>query len=257
MLADYFQAYARHFGLYPFIEFNTLVQRCAKQSDGRWSVEVRQNGVDTAHTFDVLVVANGHHWKPRWPEYPGEFSGEMLHSHDFKRAAPFRDKRVLVIGAGNSACDVAVETSRVSTYTHLSWRRGYWIIPKFLFGFPSDHIHNLVAKLSFLPSSLRLRSTERLLEFMIGSHRRYGLPKPDHHIGESHPTINSELLYFLRHGELSVRPDISRFEGGMVVFKDGTQTEYDVVVACTGFEIAHPFFDENSSTIRRGRCRSI
>ncbi len=245
-LAEYFQSYARHFGLYPFIEFQTTVERCAKRPDGTWEVTIIRDSQRETRLFDVLVVANGHHWKPRWPSYPGELEAELIHSHDFKRAEPFRDRRVLVIGGGNSACDVAVETSRVSTYTHISWRRGYWVVPKFMFGQPTDVIHNATATWAgLIPPGVRLRTMERLLRVLQGSNSRYGLPEPDHHLGESHPTLNSELLYFLRHGEIQARPDIRRWDGRTVTFADGRQDEYDVVIACTGFEIAHPFFDRD------------
>jgi hypothetical protein len=245
-LAEYFQDYAEHFGLYPFIEFETYVEHCEKRDDTRWDVTIVQDDETRTEEFDVLVVANGHHWKPRWPDYPGELTADYLHSHDFKRAEPFRDKRVLVIGGGNSACDVAVETSRVTERTDLSWRRGYWVIPKFLFGYPGDKLHNIIAdKLRFIPTSVRLKGLEKLLHLLVGKNEKYGLPEPDHRLGETHPTLNSELLYFLRHGEIHPRPDIERWDGRTVHFEDGESQEYDAVIACTGFEIAHPFFDDD------------
>ncbi|MEO0321489.1 MAG: NAD(P)-binding domain-containing protein [Myxococcota bacterium] len=245
-LAAYFQAYARHFGLTPFLSLETMVERCEKLSGGGWEIATRRGDNSSVERFDVLVVANGHHWKPRWPSYPGELGAELLHSHDFKRAAPFAGKRVLVIGGGNSACDVAVETSRVSKATHISWRRGYWVVPKFMFGQPTDAIHNASAeRLSRIPTGTRLRAMEALLKLLQGSNDRYGLPEPDHRLGESHPTLNSELLYFLRHGEVEGRPDVKRWDGHTVTFTDGRQDDYDVVVACTGFEIAHPFFERS------------
>src|SRR5690606_38634392 len=106
----YFEDYARHFGVIPYVRFNTEVTKAEKQPDETWKITLNDG---TVETFDYLIVANGHHWDPRMPSYPGEFTGEMLHSHAFKSAAPFRDKRVLVVGGGNSACDIAVETSRV------------------------------------------------------------------------------------------------------------------------------------------------
>jgi cation diffusion facilitator CzcD-associated flavoprotein CzcO len=118
-LAAYFQDYARHFNLYPHIRFNTLVSSCQWKEDGRWMVKTTNraggNGaVEDVHVFDALAVCNGHHWLPRMPQYPGHFEGEFIHSHAVKRFSYFRDKRVLVIGGGNSACDVAVESSRVA-----------------------------------------------------------------------------------------------------------------------------------------------
>jgi len=203
-LKAYFQAYARHFGV------------------------------------DALIVANGHHWDPVTPDVPGQFSGQILHSHAFKKAEPFRGQRVLVVGAGNSACDVAVETSRVSARTCLSVRRGQHIIPKFLFGVPNDVLY---ARLLGLPRTLRqplLHLGELLAQ---GRYTQYGLPEPDVGILEAHPTLNSELLYAIRHGKIGVKTGIARFDGETVHFVDGTSDAFDTVIFATGYRISFPFFD--------------
>ena len=252
-LADYFQAYARRFELYPHIRFETTVERCEPLAGDRWRVTTVRGGELSVEEFDWLFVANGHHWKPRMPSYPGAFAGRLLHSHDFKRAEPFRGQRLLVIGGGNSACDVAVETSRVAARVDLSWRRGYWIAPKFVFGAPSDHVHNSVfEKLHFLPWSWRARVHELALRILNGSNAAYGLPEPDHAFGATHPTLNSELLYFIRHGEIRPRPDLARYDGDEVVFTDGQRVAYDAIIACTGFVIAHPFFAPSVIDFSRG-----
>lgn len=238
-LAAYFQSYARHFDVERFIRFETEVLSAEPIAHDRWTVRTRHGDVESESTFDALVVANGHHWRPRMPSYPGVFAGQIMHSHDFKRAAPFAGQRVLVIGGGNSACDVAVETARVSARTDLSWRRGYRIVPKFIFGKPSDTI---ASGTNWLPRALRMRINEILLGIMQGSNSAYGLQEPDHRFGATHPTVNSELLYAMRHGHISAKPDIVRYDGNTVHFIDGSQAEYDVIVACTGYWIAHPFF---------------
>lgn len=244
-LAKYFKDYADHFGLYGYIEFDTYVNTCKRLEDGRWQVATRQKGQTNERIFDELVVCNGHHWEPRYPQYPGTFEGEIIHSHDFKRAASFKDKRVLVVGGGNSACDVAVETSRISQYTDVSMRRGYWIVPKFMFGKPTDELHNAAHKLlGFLPLKWRRYSLQWLLKRMNGGHGIYGMEQPDHNLFETHPTINSELLYFIRHGEVSIKTDIAKFEGKTVHFKGGESKDYDAIIYCTGFVISHPFFDQ-------------
>jgi cation diffusion facilitator CzcD-associated flavoprotein CzcO len=244
-LAAYFQAYAQRFELTPHIRFGTTVERCESLAGDRWRVTTSRDGERKVEEFDWLFVANGHHWKPRMPKYPGSgFSGQLIHSHDFKRAEPFRDRRVLVIGGGNSACDVAVETARVAARCDLSWRRGYWIVPKFVFGVPSDHVHNAVHEaLGFLPWAWRARIHEAALKILNGKNAAYGLPEPDHRFGATHPTLNSELLYFIRHGEIHPRPDLRSWDGDTVEFTDGTRAAYDAIIACTGFIIAHPFFE--------------
>ncbi|MEL7161686.1 MAG: NAD(P)-binding domain-containing protein, partial [Bacteroidota bacterium] len=223
-LRRYFQAYARHFGLYEHIRFGTLVDRCERKDDTNWKVTFTREGVTTTESFTDLIVCNGHHWQPRWPDYPGEFTGEFLHSHRYKKAAPFAGKRVLVIGGGNSACDVAVETSRVSARTDISWRRGYRIVPKFIGGVPSD-VRG--AEMAWLPGWLRNRLSQFLLRLVVGKNEDYGLPKANHPFGATHPTVNSELLYKIRHGKVHPRGDIARLDGETVHFKDGTSGKFD------------------------------
>ncbi len=236
-LLRYFQDYARHFGVEPFIRFNTEVRHAALLPDERWRVTLADG---TVQEFDHLMVASGHHWDPRMPQYPGTFSGELLHSHTFKNNLPFRNQRVLVIGGGNSACDIAVETGRVSAFTAISWRRGYYIVPKVILGLPPDVIN---AKFTWMPRALYRRAIWLTWWLSTGGNRRYGLPAPDHSILSSHPVANSELLYFIKHGRVHYRPEIARFDGSTVHFVDGRAEPYDVIVAATGYRISHPFFD--------------
>jgi len=275
LLIEYFRGYARHFGLYERIRFGTRVLRCQPDNGGGWRVTsapagqkapapaAKPHGLGAAATsaadpgsdsasasvtvsaptresFDHLLVANGHHWDPRWPEYPGRFEGRYLHSHDFKSARGFEGLRVLVIGGGNSACDCACDVSRVAAKTAISMRRGYWFLPKFLLGYPNDVLY---ARLVVLPPRLRQLAVGLLLRLLVGPPERYGLARPDHRVLESHPTLNSELLDKLRHGDVEPRGDVERFEGHRVRFKDGRVEEYDAVVACTGYRISFPFFD--------------
>ncbi|MEP3388413.1 MAG: NAD(P)-binding domain-containing protein [Reichenbachiella sp.] len=241
-LRRYFQAYAKKFDLYRVIQFNTLVKNCQWINDNTWAVTIEQNGKEHTHTFTDLIVSNGHHWQPRYPSYPGNFTGEFLHSHQFKKAAPFTGKKVLVIGGGNSACDVAVETSRVSNKTSISWRRGYRIVPKFLFGEPTDVV---AARMRWFPPKIKYFLSGLTVRLLTGSNESYGLQKPTHAVAATHPTVNDELLYKLRHGKVFPKVDIDHFDGKTVHFKDGSKEEFDTVIACTGFVLAHPFFDKS------------
>ena len=245
-LATYFQSYAKHFDLYQHIHFQTVVKKCtllnADTEGGKWQVITEKNGVETTHIFDALAVCNGHHWLPRMPKYEGHFEGEFLHSHNVKRFSYFKDKRVLVIGGGNSACDVSVESSRVAKSVDMSWRRGYWIVPKFNMGMPADILGE---RLNFLPRWLWSKAVELNLKIRNGSNELYGLPKPEMPFGSHHPTVNEDLFYTIRHGKIKPRPDIERLDGSKVHFKDGSVGEYDVLVACTGYIISHPFFEKS------------
>jgi hypothetical protein len=248
-LRQYFQSYAKNFGLYKYIQFNTLVKKCERLEDNNWEVTTSYKNKESVEVFSDLVVCNGHHWKPNVPKYSGNFNGSLIHSHNYKKASPFINKNVLVIGGGNSACDVAVETSRVSNKTFLSWRRGYRIIPKFFMGKPSDVF---ASYMSFLPISIRSKLAGFLAYLTNGSNSNYGLLKPEHKFGETHPTINSELLYKIRHGKIFPKNDINFLKDDYVYFKDGSHEKIDVIIACTGFVLSHPFFNKNFIDYTKG-----
>jgi Flavin-binding monooxygenase-like len=238
-LLAYFQGYAQRFGVDRLIRFGAEVLKAEPEPAGGWRVTLGGGGVER---FDHLLVANGHHFHPRMPSYPGRFAGAFVHSHDYKTSAPLEGRRVLVLGGGNSACDIAVETARVSAFTAISMRRGYYFVPKFLFGIPSDVLH---AKVVFIPRPLRVRLLRLLLWLTNGDWARYGLERPDHELLSSHPVVNSELLYFIRHGRVHPRRDVERFDGPTVRFKDGRAEDYDVVIAATGYRISFPFLDRS------------
>jgi Flavin-binding monooxygenase-like len=235
-LKAYFQSYAEHFGVVPQIQFGVEVKSAEALPGGGWQLTL---GDGRRERFSHLCVASGHHWKPRLPSYPGHYEGELLHSHDFKSSAPFRGKRVLVIGGGNSACDIAVECSRVAARTCISMRRGYWFVPKFLMGMPTDVLN--LKMMRKLPRWLRQAAMKLTLRLVQGKNSDYGLPEPEHGPMEAHPTINSELLYFIRHGEIFPKPDIQCWEGKQVSFVDGTQEDFDAIIAATGFQTAYPY----------------
>ena len=241
-LKKYFQDYAKHFGVDEKIRFHTEVLSISRNDDGSWKIISRNpQGEQTEH-FDVLMVANGHHWNPRLPEYPGEFTGRFIHSHDFKNNKPFEGERVLVIGGGNSGADVAVECSRVAKRTAISLRRGHWFLPKFMFGLPGDVVYE---KTAWLPNWMRQWILQKSVEVIAGKNERFGLQQPDYKILQGHPTLNSELFYFLGHGEIIPKRAVARFEGKTVHFNDGSSEEFDTIIAATGYKISFPFFDKS------------
>ena len=258
-IAAYFDDFVDHFGFRERIRFRTEVVKVepldpATRADGgpRYAVTVRRRGEhgqptepETRH-YDHVIVANGHHWDPRWPEpsFPGAetFPGTAMHAHYYKTPEIFAGKRVLVLGIGNSATDIAVEASRVAARTYLAMRRGAHIVPKFVFGVPTDHLtDSVVARMPLRVQQLTMAAMLRLTQGRVSD---YGLPEPDHAVLHAHPTISDDLLTRLGHGDLTVLPNIDRFEGSKVFFVDGSVHEVDVVVYCTGYKVSFPFLDE-------------
>ena len=232
-MLEYLNSYAKFFNLRPQIQFGTKVVMCRRESNGSWEVELA-NG--EKRIYKGVIVCSGHHWDKRFPNYAGQFTGEYIHSKDYKHPRQLRDKRVLVIGGGNSACDLASEAARVGRSCDLSLRRGYWFLPKFLFGVP---LPELVP--GWMPVWAQRLFLRTVLKVVVGKYEDYGLPKPNHRIFEAHPTLNSEILHYVKHGRIRPRPDVARFEGRRVVFADGSSEEFDLVVCGTGFHLSFPF----------------
>jgi dimethylaniline monooxygenase (N-oxide forming) len=246
-LAAYFDDYVDHFGLRDKISFRTEVTHVEQAPEGGWDVSARpvDGGDERTTRYDAVMVANGHHWDPRWPEpaFPGEFDGDVIHAHDYRNAEGYEDKRVLVLGIGNSACDIAVETSRVSERTFLAMRRGAWIVPKYIGSTPMDEVAPSWAWR--LPFPVQRTALGVLIKRAQGDPTDFGMPKPDHRIAEAHPTVSADLLHWVGHGRIAVKPNIARLEGDSVRFVDGSVERIDKIVYCTGYKINFPFFDDS------------
>jgi cation diffusion facilitator CzcD-associated flavoprotein CzcO len=201
-----------------------------------------------------LVVANGHHWQAKQPDYPGTFDGEMLHSHDVKSRAQLKDKRVLVVGAGNSAVDILSDAALDGKAAVHSMRRSYYFFPKMLFGKPTDAV---IDRLSHLPLPRRfMYALYKLgMRILVGAHRHYGLEAPDHNLFEAHPTACTTYLDHIVHGRIVAKPGIERFEGKRVYFVDDTFEDVDMVIWATGYSIQFPFMDDSYILDEQGRSK--
>ena len=242
-IAQYFQAYAEHFGLLPHIRFGTRVVR-VEPSTGGYVVTLSDG---TTGRYDAVIVANGHHWLPHFPDppFPGVFEGTTLHSSAY--VAPtepydLREQSVVVLGFGNSAVDIACELARPggARRVFLATRRGAWVLPKYVLGRPVDQLR---VGPSLLPASVALRVSEFFYPRFIGDLQAHGLPKPDHRLGGAHPTISSDLLPFVKAGRVEPKPNIVAFHGRELEFADGTREAVDTLVYATGYQVSFPFFD--------------
>ena len=238
----YLDEYADAFSLRERIRFDTEVRHATRNPEGGWRITLED---DTVEQFDFLIVGNGHHWDPRYPDFPGTFEGETLHSHHYLSPTEPLDltgKRVLVVGIGNSAVDIVSELSRkgVAEKVFISTRSGAWVMPKYLFGQP---IGKLVKTNPHLPVRLQ-RWLARPLPFIAsGRMEDFGLPHPNHRFLEAHPTVSSELLLRLGSGDAVGKPNVEELQGDRVRFEDGTTEGIDAIVYATGYRITFPFFD--------------
>lgn len=236
----YLQDYAEHFGIMDAIAFETTVESVTRGDQG-WQVKVA--GETSPRNYAGVIIANGHHEVPRMPEIPGRFTGKVMHSSQYRDPSQLAGKHVLVIGGGNSGCDVAVDAVHHAKSAVHSMRRGYYFLPRFLFGIPLDDVIDFV-EFFRPPRWLRQRLYGLGHRLAVGPNWRYGLATPEHRILDTHPTVNAELPSLVAEGRLTVKPDIKEFSGRRVCFADGSEADVDLVVCATGYCPHFPFIDK-------------
>ena len=236
----YMREYAQNFGILDRIQFNTTLERVERTDEG-WLVRIAGA---RPRLYRAVVIATGHHDVPRFPKIPGKFTGEIMHSRDYRSVKQLIDKVVVVVGAGNSACDIVVDATSVARAVYQSMRRGTYFVPKFMLGRPTDGIVNFCEKMP-MPRCLRNIIYTIWHKLMVGSNARYGLPEPEHRIMDTHPTMNTVLPQLAAHGRIGIKPEITELKGRKVCFADGTEVEADLLVYATGYEIALPLIDNN------------
>ncbi|MBP0015158.1 MAG: NAD(P)-binding domain-containing protein [Roseofilum sp. SBFL] len=241
MLA-YLRNFADHYQLRENIELNRTVIAVNPTKNNLWHV-IFANGEE--RTYKGILICNGHHWCKRFPEFQGEFKGEIIHSKDYKHPEQLRGKRVLVIGGGNSGCDIAAEAARVAAKSFLSLRESVWFIPKTFVGVP---VVNLVQW--WMPEWVQRAMAQTIIQLTFGPHKCYGLPKPNHRLFTKHPTINNEVPYYIKQGKIIPKPGIDCLHDSTVEFVDGSSANIDLIVCATGYHVAYPFLPDELQRIK-------
>lgn len=247
-IRDYVSGFARDFGIEERVRLRSEVvhaEQVGSGPDSFWRVRLADGA---EREYRGLVIATGAQWHPNRPQLPGEaeFAGQVIHSAEYTGPEQFRGKRVVVVGAGNSGVDIAADAAFHAEAAYLSTRRGYWFVPKFLYGVP---VPDLLAG-NIPPAAegpLAGKSMAEIFELVLGTLgdlQQYGLPAPDHELGASHPIMNSQVLHCLAHGMLEHRGDVVRYDGDAVITADGRRTEADLVVFATGYDVRVPWLDD-------------
>ncbi|MDJ0933253.1 NAD(P)-binding domain-containing protein [Breoghania sp.] len=236
----YIRSYAKAFGVDKRAHFNAAVESLTQEGES-WRLKTSA-GHDVY--YPLVIVCNGLQRVPRYPDpaYPGDFTGEVLHARDYKSADQLCGKHVLVVGGGNSGCDIAVDAIRTATSVTHSTRRGYYYQPKFISGKPTPQwMMELGNKFATKEETFAyIREVFRLAGY---DGTDYGLPEPDYPLDGAHPVMNSLLLYHIGHGDVAPKDDIEKFAGKIVHFKDGTSAEIDLILYATGYRRDFPFLD--------------
>ncbi|WP_120504913.1 flavin-containing monooxygenase [Sulfitobacter mediterraneus] len=242
-MKQYFKDFAAHYDLYSKYHFNAEVLSAVPlgAAGAGWRVTWRDaQGKEQSDVFAGVMIANGTLSEPNMPTFKGQFDGELIHAANYRDPHQFTGKRVLIVGAGNSGCDIAVDAIHHGKSCDISMRRGYYFVPKYVFGKPADTMGGMIK----LPMWLKRKVDGMILKWFVGDPQKYGFPKPDYALYESHPVVNSLILFHAGHGDLKVRPDIDHLDGKTVHFADGTQAEYDMILTATGYRLHYPFIED-------------
>lgn len=247
ILKNYFKGFAEKFNLNKNVRFNSAITKVDRNSDGTWTVNYkdRTSNEEFSEKFKGVILATGLFNKgnenlPKWPGME-TFKGEIVHASDYRSNDLFAGKRVLIVGCGNSAADIAIDAVHRAKKVDMSVRRGYYFVPKYIFGKPMDTVNSSFKK--FIPDGIKKKIDKQMLKWFAGDPQRFGFPKPDYDIFESHPVINSYLLQHIGHGDIQIVKDVERIDGSTVFFKDGTKDDYDVILTATGYHIKFKYID--------------
>ncbi|RUS85908.1 hypothetical protein EGW08_006311 [Elysia chlorotica] len=260
---EYFQQYSSHFNLEKHINFQTEVLSVKKAGSfpktGQWEISYRNidSGETKTEEFDGVFVCTGHHAEKYVPVFPGleDFQGKVLHTHDYRVPSGYEDKRVLIVGIGNSGGDCAVELSRVAKQVYLSTRRGSWVLNRVGDnGLPIDLTFTRRPAL-YLKNHLPSLSNV-FAEFMLNkrfNHELYSL-KPSYNVWAQHPMVNDDLPNRVISGSIKIKDDVKHFTQRGAEFVDGTkEDDIDVVILATGYSFGFPFVDKEVLDVRENR----
>lgn len=247
-IRDYIRNFADEYDITSRVELGVEVVSAAPLTpSGRdgWRVQLSSG---EERVYRGVVWACGQQHTPYMPTPLGAetFTGELIHSQEYKTNQAFAGRRVLVVGGGNSAVDIACDAASVGASASLSLRRGYWILPKTVFGIPMQAVLYGQAE---VPAELGVNVPEDPAERLdwllraLGEYEALGLPVPNDSFFANHPTVSDQVPHHLMHGRLSVRPQIERIDGDEVLYVDGTREPVDIIVMATGYSVDIPWLD--------------
>ncbi len=250
---EYFESYAKHFGLIPLINFRTRVEQVELFHGDNYKVSTENldTGVKKTIIYGSVLICNGHHWHPKIPDFTGIFNGEMYHSRNYRNPENLKNKNVLILGVGNSGADIACDVARVAAHTFLASRCGAHVIPRYLLSRPTDKW--TTPFLSRFPFSVQRLLFSIVVWLSQGRQLNYGMPVPSTRILAEHPTLSTELLPLIKAGKIKPKPSVEHLNGSNIIFVDGSREKVDVFICATGYRISFPFLDDNLISVTENR----
>ena len=242
-MAQYLVDYAERFDLRRLIRFSSKVVAVERASGGDWEVTLAN---ETHERFNAVVVASGHQGVPSHPPFAKDFTGEYLHSHSYRVPEPFKGKEVLVVGAGNSACDIASDICTVTASTTMAARSPVLLMPRMFLGMPTSRVLGKIEK-PWMPWAIRRRMRELIARMAHGRMEQWGFVTPT---TRTHPAGHHLLIGHFIWNRIKAKPGIKKITGDVVTFSDGSAKRFDTVIAATGYEVHLPFLSAELSPMK-------
>lgn len=238
---EYLLSYAKHFNLEPHFRLNVQIEQVTFDDDRQqWTIKIE--GEDDKFFDKVLVAIGGVVGQPNMPSIPGldKFAGQSIHARSFKRPSDFSNKRVMVVGFGNSAADTCTQLVGHSSKIYLSHRHGAHILPRMLNGSPIDHAHSLrLFNLQCLILKHFPHAGERFFNNFVKSlqDKRFTLrPEWGFEPAQKVPIVSDSLVDYLESGAIESTKGVRDIlDTNTVELDDGRQLAVDVIIWCTGY----------------------
>jgi len=232
-VVDYLEEYQKSFGITPL--FNTEAKKIKKVSND-WITETSTGIFKSKY----VIIATGAFTKPKPVHFKGmeTFPGKILHSYEYKTGTDFEGQKVLVVGFGNSACEIAIDLYEQGARPSMSVRSPVNVIPRDVLGIP---ILELSLAMSSLPPKFADTINAPLLRLLVGDITRLGLKKlpygPLEQIQKnaSIPLLDIGTIRHIRAGHIGIYDDIDHMEHKTVYFKNGKAEDFDAIVAGLGY----------------------
>jgi len=239
-VVEYLAGYAARHHVEPRLGQEVVAITRAPDEQGGWLTATLGGERFTSRT---VVVATGANCRPRQPVFPGQaqYTGRVLHSRDYRNAAPFAGQRVLVVGMGNTGAEIALDLAEQGVSATLSVRSPVNIVYRDVLGRPTQRTSLMLAR---LPTRWGDAAARVLRDLTVGDLSRWGLRTPAesplHQLREhgKTPVIDVGTLARIRSGEIAVHPGIECFTSKGVRFIDGRERAFDSVILATGYEAA-------------------
>lgn len=236
---EYLTHFADNYELKKHIKFQTTISNITKTDLGVWKIETNHGNT---HTFSHVIVATGSNSFPNMPQSLTQFTGNVLHSKEYKTNTDFTDRNVLVVGLGSSGAEIACDLKGKAKNIFVSVKKMPLIMPKYLLGRPADHWVSPAS--SHLPKFIQNRLFTLLIWLTQGSQTQYNVPSPEMDVSEHNPTVSNHFLQCCKKGFITIKRAMKQAQSNTVWFEDGSTHKIDSIIYATGYRCRFPFFKD-------------